>query len=93
MYMYMHIHPSLFFLVHTYISTGPATYLKVQVTLGMGVEAPVDATIVSNSQIETMSKCLDSLTLISNRSISKLSWADSNKTEIMSMRLPISTTS
>ena len=33
----------------------------------MGVEAPVDATIVPDSQIEPMSTCLDSLTLISNR--------------------------
>ena len=32
----------------------------------MGVEAPVDATIIPNSHIEPMSTCLDSLTLISN---------------------------
>ena len=33
----------------------------------MGIKAPVDATIVLDSQIEPMSTCLDSLTLISNR--------------------------
>jgi len=32
----------------------------------MGVEAPVDTTIVSDSQVEPTSTCLDSLALISN---------------------------
>ena len=55
------------FLLHTYISTGLyATYLYVQVTLSMGVEAPIDATVIIDSHIEPMSTCLDSLTLISN---------------------------
>ena len=86
-YMYIHIRLSPFFLVHTYTSTSLyTTYLHVQVTLDMGIEAPVNATIVLDSQIEPMSTCLDS------RSTSKLSWAGSNKIEIMSMRLPISTT-
>ena len=57
-----------FFLVHTYTLTGLyATYLQVQVTLDTGVEAPIDATIILDSQIEPMSTCLNSLTLISNR--------------------------
>ena len=57
-----------FFLVHTYTLTGLyATYLQVQVTLDMGIEAPIDATIILDSQIEPMSTCLNSLTLISNR--------------------------
>nr|XP_023903651.1 uncharacterized protein LOC112015482 [Quercus suber] len=55
-------------------AVGEATNMKlviakasVQVTLGMGVETPVDATIISDSQVEPMSTGLDSLTLISNR--------------------------
>ncbi|KAK9987050.1 hypothetical protein SO802_032001 [Lithocarpus litseifolius] len=40
---------------------------KTSVTLDMGVEALVDATIVPDSQIEPMSTCLDSLTHISDR--------------------------
>nr|POE91663.1 hypothetical protein CFP56_18613 [Quercus suber] len=39
---------------------------QVQVTLSMGIEALVDATVEPDSQIEPMSTCLDSLTLISN---------------------------
>ena len=53
--------------VYTYTSTSLyTTYLHVQVTFDMGIEAPVNATIVLDSQIEPMSTCLDSLTLISN---------------------------
>ncbi|KAL0010824.1 hypothetical protein SO802_005932 [Lithocarpus litseifolius] len=41
--------------------------MKASVTLGMGIKAPVNATIIPDTQIEPMSTWLNSLTLISNR--------------------------
>nr|POF21724.1 hypothetical protein CFP56_74652 [Quercus suber] len=66
---------------------GEATNMKlviakasVQVTLGMGVEAPINATVVPDSQIEPMSSRLDSLTLISNEEHIKAFLDSLNKT-------------